>query len=129
MIKFGSIRQILDKWTADCIGCELKDREFVEEDADGNIYPYESCSPDCSTYYAKKIKEDVMKLLDEEEVKTGGVHNIPCQLHFKGMIAELPEIADIGDLWYLQGADNIKSGNYYWFDNKWNYLPVGDFLK
>lgn len=128
-MRFGDIRQIIDKWTSDCIGCELREREYREEDVDEGIYPYETCSPDCSTYYAKKIKDEIISLLDKEEIDTSALNSIPCKLHFKGMLDVLPEIGMDGDLWYLDGKDGIKSGNYYWYDNKWNYIPVGEFLK
>lgn len=130
MIKFGDIRRILDKWTSDCKGCELRERDYREEDVDDGIFPYETCSPDCSTYYVKKAKEEIMSLIDNMDVSTSSINSIPCKLFFKGMVPDLPEIGNDGDLWYVQNDDpTYKHGNYYWYDNKWNYIPVQEFLK
>ena len=129
MIKFGDIRRILEKWTVDCTDCQLREWEYREEDVDDGIYPYETCNPDCSTYYAKKIKEEVLTLLDKEEVSTKPLHSIPIDLRFKGMVNELPSEAQEGDLWYLQSDDQgVKTGNYYYFEGRWNHLPLESIL-
>lgn len=112
-MRFGDIRQILDKYTEECKDCHDED-----------------CSYDCSFYAAKQIKKDIMSLIDNVEISTSAINSIPCKLSFKGMIPVLPETGNDGDLWYLQNDDSTcKHGNYYYYDNKWNYIPVQEFLK
>lgn len=127
MIKFGDIRKILDYYTVDCKDCNC--RECNEDEIDDGIYPYDSCSPDCSTYYAKKIKEEIMRLLDKEKVETDALSSIPCKLYFKGICKVLPVDAKDGDCWIIQ-ENHLENGcgwrtdnTFYWYDNKWNYLP------
>lgn len=115
MIKFGDIRQILDKYTSDCRGC--------------NYYP-ENCSLECDTYWCKVVKDEILELLDKEEVKTDSISMIPCKLSVKGSCAKLPEKAEDGDC-YTVLEHRLENGygwqdqhTFYWYDNKWNYLEA-----
>ena len=126
MIRFGDIRKIIDKWTTKCSGCEFRHVEF----RDGDIGPTETCKEDCPIYYAKMIKDDVRLLLNELEIGTDTLQMLPIRLSFKGMTDKFPTDPLEGDLWYLQNTDEtIKNGNYYWYECKWNYIPMGDLLR
>lgn len=125
-MKFGDVREILDKYTIDCKDCEC--REFEEDEVDDGIYPYNTCSLDCSTYYAKKIKEEILQLLDKEKIETDSISMIPCTLQFKGICKVLPEKAEDGDTYVIMehvlqdGYGWTRQTTFYWYDNKWNYI-------
>lgn len=127
MIRFGDIRQILDKYTVDCKQCPYQNNE-QEPDEDG-IVPYESCNLDCDSYWVKQVKKEILALLDKEEVKTDPISMIPCKIIFKGSCQKLPEKAEDGDS-YVILEHKLENGYgwqdqrvFYWYDNKWNYIP------
>lgn len=115
-VKFGDIRKILDKYTNECGECG-------------------DCDTDCSYYYSRKIKEEILELLDEEEVKTDPMSMIPCTLNFKSQVSKLPEKAEDGDLYMLAVMSDggfyrfDTFENYYWYDNKWNHILATKDLK
>lgn len=119
VVKFGDIRKILDKYTLECNDCE--------DDCE--------CNADCPYYYSRKIKEEILELLDEEEVKTDSTSMIPCTLNFKSQVSKLPEKAEDGDLYMVavmsdDGFYRFNTfENYYWYDNKWNHIPATGDLK
>lgn len=128
MIRFGDIRQILDKYTVDCKQCPYQNNE-QEPDEDG-IVPYESCNLDCDSYWVKQVKKEILALLDKEEVNTDPISMIPCTLSFKGSCQVLPEKGEDGDCWMIL-EHKLENGygwqdqrTFYWYDNKWNYLPI-----
>ncbi len=63
-MRFSDIRKVLDKYTTECESCPYKNCE--EEPDENGIVPYESCNLDCSSYYPKKIKEEIWELMDKE---------------------------------------------------------------
>ena len=84
-MKLGAIREILDKYTESCEDCVSK--YFCEQ---GEV-------TGCSTLVAKKIKDEIMDLLDQEEVETDALSSIPCRLNFKGACTTFPSFAKLGD--------------------------------
>jgi len=126
MIKVGDILKIIDKYV-DCKDCEY--REFEEDEVDDGIYPYGTCSPDCSTYYVKKIKEEILQLLKDEEVAMDPMSKISCKLNFKGACHVLPPTSEDGDTYVIMehvlkdGYGFTRQATFYWYDNKWNELP------
>ena len=117
-MNFGDIRRILDKYTTECNDCPYKDRE-EEPDEDG-IVPYESCNLDCSTYYAKQIKNEIMSLVDD--IKIPLLPNFRPTIKYKGSVVELPSRAQDGDCYYV----TLCEKNFIWLHNTWNEL--GDVL-
>ena len=116
-IKFGQIRNIMDHYTECCNNCDC-----------GN---YKDCgNSDCNTFIALLMRNEIMDLLDNAEVKTDALSMIPCSLNFKGRVKELPETAEEGDLYLVtlrheQGFycwEDTKS--FYWYDNQWNFIPT-----
>lgn len=114
-MRFGEIREILDYHTECCRNCD-----------EGS---YQYCShPDCDTYVARIMREEIMALLDKEEVKTDSLSCVPCKLYFKGQVDKLPENAQDGDCYVttLKQQDGFYCWEdyrtFYWYDNKWNEL-------
>ena len=114
-MRFGEIREIVDYHTQCCRYCD-----------EGS---YEACAhPDCDTYIARMMREEIIALLDKEEVKTDSISMIPCKLSLKGSCQVLPEKAEDGDCYTI--LENILKNGYgwqdqhtfYWYDNKWNEL-------
>ena len=126
MIRFGDIRQILDKYTVDCKQCPYQNNE--QEPDEGGIVPYESCNLDCDSYWVKQEKKEILALLDKEEVKTDSLSSVPCKLYFKGQVDKLPENAKDGDCYItvIKQQDGFycweDSKTFYWYDNQWNEL-------
>lgn len=116
-MKLGSIREILDKYTESCNDCTSK--YFCEQ---GEV-------TGCSTLVAKKIKDEIMGLLDQEKVETDARSSIPCKLNFKGACRVLPPSAEIGDTYAIlenkleNGYGWVDQMVFYWYDNKWNHVP------
>lgn len=114
-MRFGEIREILDYHTECCRNCD-----------EGS---YQDCAhPDCDTFIARIMREEIMALLDKEEVKTDSLSCVPCKLNFKGRINILPEGAEEGDCYItMYRKDNgfycwEDYKTYYWYDSKWNEL-------
>lgn len=132
MIRFGDIRQILDKYTVDCKQCPYQNNE-QEPDEDG-IVPYESCNLDCDSFWVKQAKKEILALLDKEEVKTDSISMIPCKLNYKGIVDKLPDIAEDGDCYNtnINKQDGfyswVDSQTYYWYDNKWNRIESVNYI-
>lgn len=119
MIKFGQIRKIIDHYTECCNNCDY-----------GN---YKDCShPDCDTFIALQMKNEIMDLLDNADVKTDAISMVPCVLSYKGFISELPKTAENGDAYTIRMKHNSgfygweSEDNYYWYENEWHYLPTCD---
>ena len=115
-MRFGEIREILDYHTKCCRNCD-----------EGS---YEYCAhPDCNTFIAKIMREEIMALLDKEKVETDSLSCIPCELNFKGSCQILPEKAEDGDTYLIpehkleNGIGWINENTWYWYDSKWNFLP------
>lgn len=114
-MRFGEIREILDYHTECCRNCD-----------EGS---YQYCShPDCDTFVARIMREEIMALLDKEEVKTDSLSSVPCKLYFKGQVDKLPENAKEGDCYItvIRQRDGFycweDSRTFYWYDNQWNEL-------
>ena len=130
-MNFGQIREILDKYTIDCIDCPYKDRE-EQPDEDG-IVPYESCNLDCETYYPKKIKEEILSLLDETKIEITPLNTTP-KLKYKGTWTKLgmPENPEDGDCWSFETmacGSNVLYEERYYYQGQWNKLDTIEGLR
>lgn len=116
-MKLGVIRETLDKYTESCEDCVSK--YFCEQ---GEV-------TGCSTLVAKKIKDEIMDLLDKEKIETGALSSIPCKLNFKGTCTVLPPSAENGDTYLIldskleNGYGWVDQTLFYWYENKWNHIP------
>ena len=110
-MRFGDIRAVLDKYTEDCVSCD-------------------SCDTDCSYYYVKQAKEEILGLLDKTLIETSVIDRIPCKISYKGTVTELPKNAEQGDVYLLdvssEGISYFEPDNYIieyiWLDGKWELL-------
>ena len=115
-MRFGDIRRILDKYTEDCKDC------------------HDDCEVGCSSFYALRIKEDIMSLLDKEKVQTDSINNIPCRLKYKGVWNKIgyPENPENGDCWSFEkmacGYNVIYEETYY-YDGQWIPIDIVEGIK
>lgn len=100
-MRFGDIKEILDKYTVDCRECK------------------DNCDTDCSNFWVKQVNDEIMALFNKEIISP--IPKIPCKLHYKGMVEKLPDNAEYGDTYTL-----LIGGEYlsYVYEEDWHLVGI-----